>query len=1641
MKRRLPNSFTLLLFFFLLSNYLSATPECPIVTGSFQLANGTTSDNSATGWSLDASHVTSGGYFAVKSNRIMAQTLGGEGVWTSKVFSTAGYSGFQAAIKISSEGQEDNTEYVKIYYKIDGGPLTLLDQRTGNWGTIDFTSGTLTGNTIQLVVKLYNYNHGSQASKYYIEQYRVFKEKGPCSVSSAITVTGTGGVLTCNNSSVGLTASATGSGTTTWSWTGPNSFTSTAQNPTVSTAGTYTVTATNSSGTGSASVTVTENKTPPTVTATGGTLTCSGSGVTLGATSSVSGSTFRWTGPNGFTSNTQNPTVSTAGTYTVTVTNPNNGCTASQSATVTAAGAGATTIWLEDFTGLANGTTSDNGATAWTSSTTGTGTYSVQNGEFKTSFDDQFEGVWTSQVIDISSKTNVNFSVDLRSDVASGNSLETADYIRVYYKLNGGTAVLAYEDLAGIGNSTTGTASMTFSSSNFNGSTLQIIIKTNNSGPTERYYFDNIKVTGTSSSNSTLNITQTGSVTCTSTAQLQATASSTVSAWSWTGPNSFTSSAQNPVVSAGGQYSVTATLASGCTVSGVITVPENKTPPTVTATGGTLTCSGSGVTLGATSSVSGSTFRWTGPNGFTSNSQNPTVSAAGTYTVTVTSPNNGCSASQSVTVTASTVTTTIWLEDFTGLADGTTSDNGATAWTSSTSGTGTYSVQNGEFKTSFDNQFEGVWTSQVIDISSKTNVNFSVDLRSDVASGNKFETDDYIRVYYILDGGSPVLAYEDLAGIGNSTTGTASMTFSSANFNGSTLQIIIKTNNSGPTERYFFDNINVSGNVLPSANAVATATSITCTNATATLSGSSATSGVNWSWTGPNNFRSAAQNPTTTVAGIYTLTVTDPSTGCSGTDTALVDVNQTAPGAAIDVTGAITCNTGSADTLKGSSSTAGVSYSWTGPNNFTSTQQSLVVTTTGTYNLTVTNPINGCTSTANTTVTQSNVLRSTQWLEDFTLPNGTQTDAGATSWSVSYNPSTTLFSVLNNEFRISNSSTTGEGVWTSGVIDITGKTNVAISAGIRSSVTGSAVMNTTGEFADYLRFYYKLNNGAEVLFAENLGAVNNNSTTPTMLSVAGLSGNSLQIVVRARATGNDEFYYFDNVQVVSTGAANITATATGGTFNCLNNSVTLKGVTAASGASYAWSGPNGYTSTVQNPVVTTAGNYTLTVTVGTCTGSAVATVIADTAHPDIKASATPIQLTCVATNATLNGSSSTAGVTYSWSGANGVVATTPNASIGTPGTYALTITNPANSCTATRQVVVTQNVVPPTGITASNSGTVTCTNPIISINGTVTTSGLTYSWTGPNGFTSSDLNTTVKKGGTYTLTATDPTNGCTVSATTVVPENTAAPGQISINTAGTITCLNSSVSISGSSSTTGVTYAWAGPNGYSSTSPSITVTHGGVYTLTATSPDNGCKSSNSTTVVDNSAPPAVTITNTSPLSCKNPTVTLTAISPVANVSYLWIGPDDFLDVVPVTTVTEAGSYILTVSDPASGCTNTVTTEVTGDPKNCSARKVTGGAAGNTAASATAVTDFTYGAYPNPVTANGVIHFTSPISTTVTVGIYNSLGACEKVLFKGTAAANQQYKLSVPVDQLHAGAYYYIINTNGKVYTGKLVVVK
>ncbi|MCZ2355480.1 MAG: fibronectin type III domain-containing protein, partial [Bacteroidia bacterium] len=129
----------------------------------------------------------------------------------------------------------------------------------------------------------------------------------------------------CEGTNLNLTAS-TVSGAT-YYWTGPNGFTSTTQNPTrtnatLTMAGNYNVVAIVGSCTSSvASTNVTVNAAPTASTPGSNSPVCEGTNLNLTA-STVSGATYYWTGPNGFTSTTQNPTrtnatLTMAGNYNV----------------------------------------------------------------------------------------------------------------------------------------------------------------------------------------------------------------------------------------------------------------------------------------------------------------------------------------------------------------------------------------------------------------------------------------------------------------------------------------------------------------------------------------------------------------------------------------------------------------------------------------------------------------------------------------------------------------------------------------------------------------------------------------------------------------------------------------------------------------------------------------------------------------------------------------------------------------------------------------------------------------------------------------------------------------------------------------------------------------------------------------------------------------------------------------------------------------------------------------------------------------------------------------------------------------------------------------------------------------------------
>src|SRR5206468_9803966 len=158
-----------------------------------------------------------------------------------------------------------------------------------------------------------------------------------------------------------------------------------------------------------------------------------------------------------------------------------------------------------------------------------------------------------------------------------------------------------------------------------------------------------------------------------------------------------------------------------------------------------------------------------------------------------------------------------------------------------------------------------------------------------------------------------------------------------------------------------------------------------------------------------------------------------------------------------------------------------------------------------------------------------------------------------------------------------------------------------------------------------------------------------------------------------------------NVVVNATPATPVTTN--GGPY-CEGATIQLFTPTVAS-ATYSWTGPNGFTSALQNPAranATTAdaGTYSVTVTVSGCTSAAGTTTVVVNANP-----ATPIITPTPATlcpSSTGNTASGPAATTWFWTIVNGSITSANNIqtityTAGASGTTDLTlvVTNAARS--------------------------------------------------------------------------------------------------------------------------------------------------------------------------------------------------------------------------------------------------------------------------------------------------------------------------------------------------------------------------
>ncbi|MFM9950717.1 MAG: choice-of-anchor V domain-containing protein [Saprospiraceae bacterium] len=722
--------------------------------------------------------------------------------------------------------------------------------------------------------------------------------------------------------------------------------------------------------------------------------------------------------------------------------------------------------------------------------------------------------------------------------------------------------------------------------------------------------------------------------------------------------------------------------------------------------------------------------------------------------------------------------------------------------------------------------------------------------------------------------------------------------------------------------------VTITANTTPPAAFAGPDRVISCTSPTATLNGagSSTGAGISYLWTGPGIVSGGTTlTPVVNQTGTYTLAVTNQSNGCTATDQVGVTGSTTPPTANAGPDRVLTCTDMTAVLNGGgSSSGANITYSWTGPGIVSGGATNMpVVNMAGTYTLTVTNQTNSCVATDQVEVTSNTAPPTANAGADMTIscPNPTRTLNGTGSTSganITYS--------WTGPGIVSGGATATPVVNAAGtyILTVTNQTN-GCSATDQVLVSGSTTPPIAsagpGQTLTCLATNVTLNGtgssvGANITYLwSGPGIVSGGTTTSPVVNAAGTY--TLTVTNQTNlCTATSQVIVTGNTTLPVANAGTDTSIA------CTNAEVQLDGSGSSSGAniSYAWTGPgivSGDTTTM--PVVNMAGVYTLTVTDQTngCLSTDSVSVTANTAPPTADAGA-DMAITCANASVTLNGGGSASGpnITYAWSGP-GIVSggTTTTPLVNAVGTYTLTVMNQTNGCSASDQVVVGSNTTLPTA-NAGPGQTLTCAITSVTLNGTGSSAGanIVYAWAGPGivsgGATASPV---VNVAGTYTLTVTNQTSGCSASNQVMVQSDTIAP----MANAGAdlaITCGNTTVTLNGNSSSVGanIFYVWSGPgivSGGTTTTPVVNL--GGTYTLTVTNQTNGCSATDQTSVVVNTA--LGLDVQTTPANCFGAsTGTATAIASGGNGNYTYAWSTD--GTTAQITGLAAGTYSVTATN-------------------------------------------------------------------------------------------------------------------------------
>ncbi|MBC7411643.1 MAG: T9SS type A sorting domain-containing protein, partial [Bacteroidia bacterium] len=439
-------------------------------------------------------------------------------------------------------------------------------------------------------------------------------------------------------------------------------------------------------------------------------------------------------------------------------------------------------------------------------------------------------------------------------------------------------------------------------------------------------------------------------------------------------------------------------------------------------------------------------------------------------------------------------------------------------------------------------------------------------------------------------------------------------------------------------------------------------------------------------------------------------------------------------------------------------------------------------------------------------------------------------------------------------------------------------------------------------------------------------------------------------------------------------------TSTANVITCNTPSVTLKTTNYSTGL--VWSNA----ATTDSLVLTSAGTFSATHTDVNGCKSAVSNslVITDSLNSNFTLNAaSPNDSICLGSSTALSVTGIAGGLTYTWTPSATLNASTGTSVIATPTvptTYSVKSDNGV-ACTTTKTITIVPIILP---IVAVAGDSAICAG----LSTTLTASGANnYTWTsGPATATNTVMPTTLT---TYQVIGTN-AFGCADTALFMVNVNALPVAPIVSATSPEINCIVTSVTLSASNYTTGLTWS----NGDTTTTSTILVA--GSFTAINTDA-KGCVSVNSNVVtIANNTGIVFTVNNPTPSDsvCIGASVGLGVTG--AGLTYTW-SPSGTLSSSTganvVATATTGTTTYSVVANNGAGCTSTKTVTITGVPN-----------AIVTATAASPVVTVTSGNISNSITVTGAttFNFTSSVTgvathtmvagTALTTSINDSLGA-------------------------------------------------